>query len=196
MREVTRILSALDEGDPHAAEQLLPLVYDELRKLAAARMAQEAPGQTLQATALVHEAYLRLVDTEKVQHWNSRGHFFAAAAEAMRRILVEQARRKRRLKHGGDRRQVDLDKVLHVCEAPDDDLPALDEALSRLEGTDPLAAKLVKLRYFAGLTVPQAAEALGISLRAAERNWTYARTWLHRELSHGDPADPGRHDRP
>ena len=178
MSDVTRLLSAIQQGDPHAAEQLLPLVYDELRKLAAARMAQEAPGQTLQATALVHEAYLRLVDTEKVQHWNSRGHFFAAAAEAMRRILVEQARRKRRLKHGGDRRQVDLDKVLHVCEAPEDDLPALDEALSRLEGTDPLAAKLVKLRYFAGYSNAEAASLLGISPRKANQVWAYARAWL------------------
>ena len=196
MSEVTRILNAIEQGEPQAAGKLLPLIYDELRRLAAKKLAHERPGQTLDAPALVHEAYLRLVGAGAQVEWDSRRHFFAAAAEAMRRILVEQARRKRRLKHGGDRRQVDLDKVLHVCEAPDDDLPALDEALSRLEGTDPLAAKLVKLRYFAGLTVSQAAEALGISLRAAERNWTYARTWLHRELSHGDPADPGRHDRP
>jgi RNA polymerase sigma factor (TIGR02999 family) len=190
MNEVTRILSAVEQGDPHAAQQLLPLVYEELRKLAAQRLAHEAPGQTLQATALVHEAYLRLVDAEKAQHWNSRGHFFAAAAEAMRRILVEQARRKRRAKHGGDRRRVDLDEALPVATAPAENLLELDEALSRLEASDPLAASLVKLRYFAGLTMPQAAETLGISLRNAERNWTYARTWLHRELTTSDPSDP------
>jgi RNA polymerase sigma factor (TIGR02999 family) len=189
MTDVTRILSAIEQGDPHAAELLLPLVYDELRKLAAERVAQERPGQTLQATALVHEAYLRLVDTEKGQHWNSRGHFFAAAAEAMRRILVEQARRKRRAKHGGDRRRVGLEEARNIAEAPSDELVALDEALSRFEAIDPVASQLVKLRYFAGLTMPAAAEALGLSLRSAERNWTYARTWLHRELSQGDAAD-------
>ena len=183
MSDVTRILSAIEQGDPQAAEQLLPLVYDELRKLAAAKLIQEAPGQTLQATDLVHEAYLRLVDVDKVQRWNSRGHFFAAAAEAMRRILIERARRKRRPKHGGDRQRVDLDEALAIVDVPSHDLLALDEALSRLELSDPMAAKLVKLRYFAGLTMPQAAKALGISLRSAERDWTYARTWLHRELS-------------
>jgi RNA polymerase sigma factor (TIGR02999 family) len=183
MNEVTRVLSAIEGGDLHAAEQLLPLVYQELRQLAAQKLAQEKPGQTLEATALVHEAYLRLVDTDKVQHWNSRGHFFAAAAEAMRRILVEQARRKRRLKYGGDRRRVDLDEALRLPPVPPDSLLDLDEALSRLEAIDPLAAKVVKLRYFSGLTMPQAAEALGISLRNAERNWTYARTWLHRQLA-------------
>jgi RNA polymerase sigma factor (TIGR02999 family) len=192
MSEITRILSAIEQGDPHAAEQLLPLVYEELRKLAAQRLAHEAPGQTLQATALVHEAYLRLVDAEKAQHWNSRGHFFAAAAEAMRRILVEQARRKRRPKHGGDRRRVDLDEALPIAPPPSKNLLDLDEALSRLEATDPLAASLVKLRYFAGLTMPQAAETLGISQRNAERNWTYARTWLHRELAAPDPTDSGK----
>ncbi len=140
---------------------------------------------------LVHEAYLRLVDADQVQHWNSRGHFFAAAAEAMRRILVEQARRKRRPKHGGDLRRVDLDEALPLAPAPSENLLDLDEALSRLEATDPLAASLVKLRYFSGLTMPQAAEALGISLRTAERNWTYARTWLHRELATRDPTDWG-----
>jgi RNA polymerase sigma factor (TIGR02999 family) len=186
MSEVTRILSAIENGDPHAAEQLLPLVYDELRKLAAQKLAQEKPGQTLEATALVHEAYLRLVDVEKAQQWNSRGHFFAAAAEAMRRILVENARRKRRTKHGGDRQRIDLDEAVDLVEEPSDDLPALDEALGRLEATDPVAAEVVKLRYFAGLTMPQAAEAAGLSLRVAERNWTYARAWLHRELSPGD----------
>jgi RNA polymerase sigma factor (TIGR02999 family) len=170
MNEVTRILSAVEQGDPHAANQLLPLVYEELRKLAAQKMAQEKPDQTLQATALVHEAYLRLVDTEKVQHWNSRGHFFAAAAEAMRRILVENCRRKRRHKHGGDHRRVDLDEAVLLASAPQDSLLDLDEALTRLEAIDPLAASLVKLRYFSGLTMAQTAEALGISSRSAERN--------------------------
>jgi RNA polymerase sigma factor (TIGR02999 family) len=192
MSEVTRILSAIEQGDPHAAEQLLPLVYDELRRLAATKLAQEKPGQTLQATALVHEAYVRLVDVAQVRQWNSRGHFFAAAAEAMRRILVENARRKRRHKHGGERQRVDLREALRIAEVPAGDLLALDEALSRLEGTDPTAARLVKLRYFAGLTMPEAAEALGIALRTAERNWTYAKTWLHRELSPTDPADCSR----
>jgi RNA polymerase sigma factor (TIGR02999 family) len=183
MSEVTRILSAIEQGDARAAEDLLPLVYQELRSLASQRLARERPGQTLQATALVHEAYLRLVDVKNVQSWNSRGHFFAAAAEAMRRILVEQARRKRRGKHGGDRRRVGLDEADLVAEPPSDDLVALDEALGRLEAADPLAAGLVKLRHFAGLTMAQAAEALGVSLRQAERNWAYARAWLHRELS-------------
>jgi RNA polymerase sigma factor (TIGR02999 family) len=189
MSEVTRILSALEQGDPQAAAELLPLVYDELRKLAAQKLAQEKPGQTLQATALVHEAYLRLVDVEEAQHWNGRGHFFAAAAEAMRRVLVENARRKQRVKHGGGRQRIDLDEALLVAVDPSDDLLALDEALGRFEGVDPVAAQLVKLRYFAGLSMPQAAEALGLPLRTAERNWTYARTWLHRQLSQGDPPD-------
>src|SRR5207244_7865944 len=144
MNEVTRVLSAIEGGDPHAAEQLLPLVYQELRKLAAQKLTQEKPGQTLEATALVHEAYVRLVDVEKAQHWNSRGHFFAAAAEAMRRILVEQARRKRRAKHGGEHRRVDLDEALRIAPTPPDSLLDLDEALSRLEATDPMAANLVK----------------------------------------------------
>jgi RNA polymerase sigma factor (TIGR02999 family) len=191
MNEVTRVLSAIEGGDPHAAEQLLPLVYEELRRLAAQKLAQEKPGQTLQATALVHEAYLRLVGTEETQHWNSRGQFFAAAAEAMRRILVEQARRKRRPKHGGQHRRVDLDDARCIAPVSSDRLLDLDEALSRLEATDPLAASVVKLRYFSGLTMPQAAEALGISLRNAERNWTYARTWLHRELAAPDSTDAG-----
>jgi RNA polymerase sigma factor (TIGR02999 family) len=195
MHEVTRVLSAIEGGDDHAAEQLLPLVYQELRQLAAQKLAQEKPGQTLEATALVHEAYVRLVDVEKAQRWNSRGHFFAAAAEAMRRILVEQARRKRRSKHGGGHQRVDLDEALHVAPAPPDSLLDLDKALSRLEATDPRAASLVKLRYFSGLTMPQAAEALGISLRNAERNWTYARTWLHRELAAPDPTDSGEQRR-
>ena len=189
MSEVTRILSAIEQGDPHAAEQLLPLVYEELRNLAAQKLAREKPGQTLQATALVHEAYLRLVDVETAQRWNSRGHFFAAAAEAMRRILVEQARRKRRRKHGGDRRRVGLDEA-QVAEAPAEKLLALDEALGRLEAVDPLAARLVKLRYFARLTMQETAETLGIPLRQAERNWTYARAWLHRELFPFAPTDP------
>jgi RNA polymerase sigma factor (TIGR02999 family) len=192
MNEVTRILSAIEQGDPHAAaSQLLPLVYEELRQLAAQKLAQEKPGQTLQATALVHEAYLRLVDVEQAQHWNSRGHFFAAAAEAMRRILVEQARRKRRPKHGGDRRRVGLEEALSIAEAPSDDPIALDEALNRFETIDPVAAQVVKLRYFAGLSMPQVAKALGVSLRTAERNWTYAKTWLHRELAQDDTADGG-----
>lgn len=192
MTDVTRILSAIEQGDPRAAEQLLPLVYDELRKLAAQRLAHEKPGQTLQATALVHEAYVRLVADANAQPWNSRGHFFAAAAEAMRRILVEQARRKRRRKHGGGLRRVELDEALSLAE-PADDLLSLDEALSRLAVLDPLAAKLVALRYFTGLTMPEAADALGISLRSAERNWTYAKTWLHRELTEA-PATPGLPD--
>jgi RNA polymerase sigma factor (TIGR02999 family) len=183
MTEVTRILSAIQQGDPHAAEQLLPLVYDELRELAAQRLAQEQPGQTLQATALVHEAYLRLVDADQVQHWNSRGHFFAAAAEAMRRILIESARRKGRLKHGRGRRRADLDSDCLVSAAPSLDLLALDEALSRLAEIEPAKAELVKLRFFAGLTMPEAAAALSISLATAERYWTFAKSWLYAELA-------------
>jgi RNA polymerase sigma factor (TIGR02999 family) len=183
MSDVTRILSAIEAGDPHAAAQLLPLVYDELRQLAAQKLAHEKPGQTLQATALVHEAYLRLVDTEKAQHWNSRGHFFAAAAEAMRRILVDQARRKQADKHGGGRLRVDLPEDLAAPEARSDDLVALDEALSRLERHDPDAARLVKLRYFAGLSHQEAAEALGISRGAADRLWALGRAWLFRQLA-------------
>jgi len=192
MNDVTRILTAVEQGDPHAAEQLLPLVYDELRRLAAAKMAQESPGQTLQATALVHETYVRLVDVDKAQEWNSRGHFFAAAAEAMRRILIEKARGKGRLKHGGDCRRVnvDLEEIVRADATSTDELLALDEALDRLEQADAVAAKLVKLRYFAGLAMTEAAEVLGISLRSAERNWTYARTWLHREVSAGATDEP------
>jgi RNA polymerase sigma factor (TIGR02999 family) len=186
MSEVTRILSAIEHGDPSAANELLPLVYDELRKLAAAKLTQESPGQTLQATALVHEAYLRLVEVEKAQHWNSRGHFFAAAAEAMRRILVEQARRKGRVKHGGGRKRVELGRDFAAEVNPADDLLALDAALDRFEAVDPPAARLVKLRYFAGLTMPEAAAALDMTLRSAERNWTYARTWLRLALT-GEP---------
>jgi RNA polymerase sigma factor (TIGR02999 family) len=183
MKDVTQVLSAIEAGDPRAAEQLLPLVYDELRRLAAQRLAQERPGETLQATALVHEAYLRLVDVPRPQHWNSRGHFFAAAAEAMRRILVENARRKLAEKHGGDRLRVDLPEGLAAPAARSDDLVALDEALSRLERHDPAAAQLVKLRYFAGLSHQDAAEAMGVSRGAADRLWALARAWLFRQLS-------------
>jgi RNA polymerase sigma factor (TIGR02999 family) len=189
MNEVTHILSALAGGDAHAARQLLPLVYDELRKLAAARMAEEAPGNTLNATALVHEAYLRLVGPEGTPRWDSRGHFFAAAAEAMRRILVDAARRKRRDKHGGDRHRLDLEAVQPTVSAPRDDLVALDAALTKLAAQDPQAAKLVELRQFTGLSVTDAAQALGISPRTADRIWAYARAWLHRELT-GTAADP------
>jgi RNA polymerase sigma factor (TIGR02999 family) len=182
MTEVTQILSAIEQGDPHAAAQLLPLVYDELRKLAAARLAQEKPGQTLQATALVHEAYLRLVDAEQVQQWNSRGHFFAAAAEAMRRILIDNVRRKRRPKHGGDRQRIDLDEAL-CLDNPRDDLLALDEALTRLAAQEPIKAELVKLRYFAGLSLEETATVLGIAPVTAKRYWVVARAWLFAELS-------------
>ncbi len=183
MSNVTQILQSIEQGDPQAASQLLPLVYEELRKLAAVRLAAEKPGQTLQATALVHEAYVRLVDVNKAQHWNSRGHFFAAAAEAMRRILVEGARRKGQVRRGGNAGRVALDEADVGIEGRSDELLALNEALNSLEERDPLSANLVKLRYFAGLTMPQAAEVLGIALRTAERQWTYARTWLHREIS-------------
>lgn len=183
MSDVTRILSQIESGDPAAAEQLLPLVYAELRKLAAAKMTQEQPGLTLSATALVHEAYLRLVDVETAQPYNSRGHFFAAAAEAMRRILVEGARRRQQLKHGGDRQQVELDSECAATAAPSLDLLALDEALSKLAACEPAKAALVKLRYFAGLTMPEAASALGISLATAERQWTFAKSWLYTELA-------------
>jgi RNA polymerase sigma factor (TIGR02999 family) len=186
MSEVTRILSAIEQGDPHAAEQLLPLVYDELRKLAAQKLAHEQPGQTLQATALVHEAYLRLVDREKSQQWNSRGHFFAAAAEAIRRILIEQARRKTSAKAGGKRRRVDLASIEPVIPGPRLDLLALDEALSQFEKTDARAAAVVKLRFFAGLTMPEAAEALGISLATAENDWAYAKCCLRLQLAEED----------
>jgi RNA polymerase sigma factor (TIGR02999 family) len=189
MSEVTRILSAIEQGDSDAAEQLLPLVYEELRKLAAQKLAKEKPGQTLQATALVHEAYLRLVDTVKVQHWNSRGHFFAAAAEAMRRILVERARRKRSKKHGGGLRRLNLDQANALAAAMPDDLLTVDEALGRLTGHDPRAAQLVKLHCFAGLTVEQAAQALEMSRTDAYRLWTFARAWLHSQLANDQVAD-------
>jgi RNA polymerase sigma factor (TIGR02999 family) len=186
MSEVTRILSAIEQGDPSAAEQLLPLVYDALRKLAAERMAQEKPGQTLQATALVHEAYLRLVDVERAQHWNSRGHFFAAAAEAMRRILVDNARRKQSKKRGGNRVGLDLDQLAAATCGRLDDVLDIDAALVGLANADPQAAELVKLRYFAGLSIPQAAAALGVSPRSADFLWAYARAWLLRSLGGGD----------
>lgn len=182
MNEVTCILSALEQGDPVAAEQLLPLVYEELRKLAAQKLAQEKPGQTLQATALVHEAYLRLVDVEKAQQWNSRGHFFAAAAEAMRRILVETARSKAREKRGGDWQRIDFENLDVTTSVSPDQLVALNDALVRLTDLDALAGKLVKLRYFAGLALDQAAEALGISKATAYRHWAYARAWLCSDL--------------
>jgi RNA polymerase sigma factor (TIGR02999 family) len=188
MTEVTQILSAIEQGDPHAAEQLLPLVYDELRRLAAQKLAHEKPGQTLQATALVHEAYLRLVDVAKAQHWNSRGHFFAAAAEAMRRILVENARRKGRGKHGGRRQRVDLDAIQNALEMPADHLLALDDALTRLAERDPQTAQLVKLHCFAGLSINQAAQTLGISSRTAYRDWAFAQAWLYRDIRGGGTA--------
>jgi RNA polymerase sigma factor (TIGR02999 family) len=182
MNDVTQILSRIETGDPTASEQLLPLVYDELRKLAASRLAHEKPGQTLQATALVHDAYLRLVDGESSQHWNSRGHFFAAAAEAMRRILVENARRKKRIKHGGNRPRLDLDEACLVADGPSDDLLALNEALESLAIESPAKADLVKLRFFAGLTIEETAAAMDISLATAKRYWTYSRAWLYHAL--------------
>ena len=178
MNDVTRVLAAVERGDPRAAEQLLPLVYDELRKLAAQRLAAEKPGQTLQPTALVHDAYLRLVDVDEAQKWNGRGHFFAAAAEAMRRILVENARRKMRVRHGGGRTRLTLDDLDLVVEPPDEDLLALDEALEGLATVNPRAAELVKLRYFAGLTGQELAGVLNISPRKADQVWAYARAWL------------------
>jgi RNA polymerase sigma factor (TIGR02999 family) len=188
MSEVTRLLDAAGAGDRQAAADLLPLVYDELRKLAAARMAEENPAQTLQATALVHEAYVRLVGIGQPHEWNGRGHFFAAAAEAMRRILVDAARRKRSLKRGGDRRRVELADVEPEVGAPDLDLIALDEALALLARTDPRKAELVKLRFFAGLTTEQAAAALGVSTSTADNDWAYAKSWLRVALD-GRPAD-------
>jgi RNA polymerase sigma factor (TIGR02999 family) len=182
MNDVTRILSAIEQGDPRASGELLPLVYRELRRLAKQRLAREKPGQTLQATALVHEAYIRLVDGEGAQRWNSRGHFFAAAAEAMRRILVDNARRKRTEKHGGRFDRQDLDDVEIAAPAPSEDLLALDEALTKLEGEDPVKAQLVKLRYFAGLDEDEAASVLGISRTSAQRYWRYAKAWLVAEL--------------
>jgi len=190
MNEVTRILSAIEQGDPHAAEQLLPLMYEELRKLAARRLAEEKPGQTLQATALVHEAYLRLVDVDKAQHWNSRGHFFGAAAEAMRRILVENARQKKAAKRGGQYQRVDIETAALAARQRDDKLLALDEALAKLEKHDPLKARLVNLRWFAGLSIKEAAAILGVSTATADRYWVYARAWLQREMAANDSASP------
>jgi RNA polymerase sigma factor (TIGR02999 family) len=183
MSDVTRILSDIEQGNPHAAEQLLPLVYAELRRIAAQKLALEKPGQTLQATALVHEAYVRLVGTEKAQNWSSRNHFFAAAAEAMRRILVENYRRKKSAKYGGDRDRVPLEQIDIAVAPPSSDLLALDEALGRLTAEKPAVADLVKLRFFAGLTMDEAAQTLGISPATAYRQWDYARAWLFRELS-------------
>jgi RNA polymerase sigma factor (TIGR02999 family) len=188
--DVTLILSRIEQGEPHAAEELLPLVYEELRKLAAAKMAQEKPGQTLQATALVHEAYIRLVDTDKVQHWDSRGHFFAAAAEAMRRIAVERARHKETLRAGGQLERVDLDQVEPAVDGPTLDLLALDLALNELERQHPRKAALVKLRFFTGLTHEQAAAALGIATSTADADWDYAKCWLRVQMSGGSTAGP------
>jgi RNA polymerase sigma factor (TIGR02999 family) len=184
MSEVTQLLNAIGQGDPRASAELLPVVYEELRKLAAARLAQVKPGQTLQATALVHEAYLRLLGPDDInQSWNSRGHFFGAAAEAMRRILIEEARRKQRIRHGGQFQRVDLDSACAVSEPASLDLLVLDEALIKLAAIEPDKVELVKLRFFGGLTMSEAAAALGISLATAERHWTFARSWLYAEIS-------------
>jgi RNA polymerase sigma factor (TIGR02999 family) len=198
MSEVTRVLSAIEQGDPHAAEQLLPLVYEELRKLAAQKLALEKPGQTLDATALVHEAYLRLVVPARgacqppvEQHWNTSGHFFTAAAEAMRRILIDQARHKQSQRRGGGSRRQDVEYHQIAAPEPSLDVLAVNEALERFEKVDPLKANLVKLRYFAGLTIPQAADALGISPTTADRYWAYARAWLHAELKKDAPERDG-----
>ena len=182
MSDVNQILSAIEQGDPHAAEQLLPLVYDELRNLAATKLGQEKPGQTLQATALVHEAYLRLVGSDSDQQWQSRGHFFAAAAEAMRRILLNRARDKRRLKRGGGRPRINLDRIEIALDTDPEDLLALGDALEKLSDIDKIAAQLVDLRFFAGLSLKQAAESLGIAQRTAERQWAFARAWLYDRL--------------
>ena len=189
MTDVTRILSAIEAGDPSAAEQLLPLVYDELRKLAARKMAQEKPGQTLQATALVHEAYLRLVDREEVEHWDSRRHFFSAAAESMRRILIENARRKKRLKRGGQLDRAELPDVAQIDQTPRDELIDLDEALKKLAAEDPEKAEVVNLRFFAGLALEEIGQILGIAVPTVKRHWRYARAWLHKEMQ--QDVDPG-----
>jgi RNA polymerase sigma factor (TIGR02999 family) len=189
MHQVTQILSAIEQADPHAAGELLPLVYDELRKLAAQKLTQEAPGQTLQATALVHEAYLRLVDVDKVPHWDSRGHFFAAAAEAMRRILIDSARRKQAERHGGGWHRHELLEAELAIDSTSDELFAVDEAIAKLAAEEPEIARLVELRFFAGLTLAEAARCLGTSVRTAHRHWAYARAWLRREL---DRRDEGR----
>lgn len=191
MADVTRVLLAIQQGDQQAAEQLFPLVYEELRRLAAQKLAAEKPGQTLQATSLVHEVYLRLVDVSREPGWNSRGHFFAAAAEAMRRILIEEARRRTRQKRGGGRRRVSLDEAATLtcdAESPADDLLALDEALTKFETAAPDQARLVKLRYFAGLTIEEAATSLGISIATAKRQWVYARSWLYGQVCGSDAA--------
>jgi RNA polymerase sigma factor (TIGR02999 family) len=189
MADVTEILNAIEQGDPAAADQLLPLVYDELRRLAAGKLARESPGQTLQATALVHEAYLRLVDTEKARQWNSRGHFFAAAAEAMRRILIDRARRRKARKRGGAGKRIDLSAVEAVAASRSEELLLLDDALSRLALEDPNAAQLAKLRLFAGLSVEETAGVLGVSRATAFRTWTYARAWLQARLQEGSKPD-------
>lgn len=193
MSDVTRILNAIERGDANATDELLPLVYEELRVLAAQKLSHEPPGQTLQATALVHEAYLRLVGDES-QSWKSRGHFFAAAAEAMRRILVDSARRKRRRKRGKGLKRVDFDKAEVAAEGLSENVIALDEALGRLAEEDHLAAELVKMRYFAGLTLAQTAEALGVSPRTADRCWAYAKAWLYHEIAKGESGSAGRAD--
>ena len=193
--EVSQILSVVEQVDPASSEELLPLVYDELRKLAARKLAHESPGQTLQATALVHEAYLRLVEVERIQSWESRGHFFAAAAEAMRRILIDNARRKQTRKHGGQRSCTAIDKVEIECGAtPTEDLIALDEALTKLADEDPIKAQLVNLRYFAGLSVEDAAKVLGISRATADRHWHFAKVWLYCAV-HGPHEPPGFSDK-
>jgi RNA polymerase sigma factor (TIGR02999 family) len=188
MSDVTRILSRIESGDSAAAEELLPLVYDELRRMAAHKLSQESPGNTLQATALVHEAYLRLADVDSPQQWDSRGHFFAAAAEAMRRILINRARDKNRLKRGGGRKRLDWNRLEVADDASDDDLIAMDEALEGLSARQPACAELVKLRFFAGLTLDQAAACLGIGERTADRYWSFARAWLYQQLRGEDEA--------
>jgi RNA polymerase sigma factor (TIGR02999 family) len=188
MTDVTQILSQIEQGDSNAADQLLPLVYDELRKLASAKLANEKPGQTLQATALVHEAYIRLVDVEKAQYWNSRGHFFGAAAEAMRRILVNRARDKGRIKRGGEFQRVDLEKIEFALDAPNDDLLAIDEAVESLAAENPECASVVMLRFFAGLSIDEAAAALEISASTAKRHWAFARAWLFDALQADDTS--------
>jgi RNA polymerase sigma factor (TIGR02999 family) len=188
MTDVTRILNAIEQGDARAADELLPIVYEELRRLAAQKMSHEPPGQTLQATALVHEAYIRLVGSE-VQNWSGRTHFFCAAADAMRHILTENARRKRRLKRGGEHKRIDLDNAHLTVEEPSEDVLALDEALTKLATKEPAASNLVKLRYFTGLTLEQAAEILGVSCRTADRYWAYARAWLYKEIKKAEESD-------
>jgi RNA polymerase sigma factor (TIGR02999 family) len=192
MSDMTCILNAIEQGDPQAAEQLLPLVYDELRTLAAQKLAQEKPGQTLDATALVHEAYIRLVDVAKQQHWDGRGHFFSAAAEAMRRILVENARRKKRLKRGGSLRRIELDHLQLTADGPSDELLALDEAIAKLAEREPAKVELVKLRFFAGLTIDEASKVLGISTTTADRHWAYARDMRPYRLNGKSDVQPRR----